>query len=60
MKETEGRKLLGRVDKVYLHAKSGLNLVLDDFGIHVLFDAAFADMKSMETEILKMCSYYIN
>ena len=32
----------------------------DDFGIHVLYDAAFADMRSMEMEVLKVCSFYIN
>ena len=32
----------------------------DDFGVHVLYDAAFADMRNMETELLKVCSYYIN
>jgi len=35
-------------------------LVKDDFGIHVLYDAAFSDMRTMETEILKICSFYVN
>lgn len=48
------------MDKIYKHEKMDLNLVKDDFGIHVLYDATFADMRSMETEILKMCSFYIS
>ena len=35
-------------------------MVKDDFGVHILYDAAFADMRSMEGELLKICSYYIN
>jgi hypothetical protein len=50
---------LGRVDTIYKHDTGGLNLVKDDFGIHVLYDATFVDMRSMEFELLKMCSYYI-
>ena len=48
------------MDTIYKHEKTGLNLVKDDFGIHVLYDATFADMRSMEIEILKTCSFYIN
>lgn len=28
--------------------------------MHVLYDSALADMRSMETELLKVCSFYIN
>jgi len=48
------------VDKIYKHDKLDLNLVKDDYGVHVLYDATFTDMRSMETEILKICSFYIN
>ena len=48
------------MDRLYKHTESGLNLVKDDFGIHVLYNAAFADMRAMEIEILKICSFYIN
>jgi hypothetical protein len=34
--------------------------VKDDYGIHVLYDATFADMRAMEMEVLKICSFYIN
>ena len=60
VKQGEGQKLLGRVDKIYLHKQSQLHLVQDDFGIHVLYDSVFPDMRSLETEILKTCSFYIN
>ena len=48
------------MDNIYKDEKSGLNMVKDDFGVHVLYDAALADMRVMETEILKICSFYIN
>lgn len=60
VKQGEGQKLLGRVDKIYLHKQSQLHLVQDDFGVHILYDSVFADMRSLETEILKICSFYIN
>lgn len=28
--------------------------------MHILYDAAFSDMRSMEVEMLKICSFYIN
>ena len=59
-KKQESKKFLGRVDQIYKHEKTALNLVKDDFGIHVLYDAAFSDMRTMETEILKICSFYVN
>jgi hypothetical protein len=60
VKQGEGQKLLGRVDKIYLHKQSQLHLVQDDFGVHILYDSVFPDMRSLETEILKICSFYIN
>jgi len=60
VKKEEGKKLLGRADKIFQHEQTGLNLVKDDFGVCLLYDAALADMGSMETEILKICSFYIN
>lgn len=59
-RHVENRKLVGRVDTLYKHAGTGLNLVKDDFGVHILYDAALADMRTMETEVLKICSFYIN
>ena len=51
---------MGRIDKIYKNEDCDLNLVKDDFGIHILYDSAFADMRMMELEILKICSFYIN
>ena len=29
----------------------------DDFGVHLMYDATFLDMRIMEQEALKICSY---
>ena len=59
-KKQESKKLLGRADFICKHQQSGLWLVKDDFGVHVLYDAAFVDMRSLETEMLKLGSFFIN
>lgn len=51
--------MLGRSDVLYEHKHSGLNLVKDDFGVHIMWDAAFLDMRALEKDLLKICSYYI-
>lgn len=28
--------------------------------MHIIYDSAFTDMRSMEQEVLKICSFYIN
>jgi len=53
-------KFIGRIDTIYKNEEYKLNLVKDDFGIHVIYDASFEDMRLMEQEILKICSFYIN
>lgn len=60
VKKDEGGKLLGRSDHLYQHAESGLNLVKDDFGVHIVYDCAFEDMRTVEAELLKQSSFYIN
>lgn len=35
-------------------------LVTDDYGFNVMYDATFTDMRALEQEMLKVCSYYIN
>lgn len=32
----------------------------DDFGVNVMYDVTFADMSSIEQEMLKIISFYIN
>ena len=64
-KDTDPRKqhahnLLGRIDKIKVEEKSGLPLVIDDFGVNVIYDAALVDMEALEGELLKIMSLYIN
>ena len=56
----ESKQLLGRIDFIYKNEECDLNLVKDDFGIHIIYDSTFADMRMMELEMLKICSFYIN
>ncbi|CDW82479.1 UNKNOWN [Stylonychia lemnae] len=58
-KKEEGLRLLGRVDDIYYDEKADFYFVKDDFGIHIMFDASFLDMKNLEQEVLKICSFYI-
>lgn len=39
---------MGRVDYIYLDENTGYYMVKDDFGVHIMFDAAFLDMRSLE------------
>lgn len=32
----------------------------DDFGINVMYDCTFADMRVLEQELVKIMSYFIN
>lgn len=59
-KKGYSQKLLGRVDKIEEHTESGYMMVTDDYGVNVLYDATFADMRNLEQEMLRTCSYYIN
>jgi hypothetical protein len=34
--------------------------VTDDFGVNVMYDTAFGDMRAIEQEMLKIVSFYIN
>lgn len=52
--------MMGRVDYIYLDEITGHYMVKDDFGVHIMFDAAFLDMRNLEQEILKICSFYIS
>ena len=35
-------------------------LVKDDFGINIIYDCAFLDVESLESEIVKIASFFIN
>lgn len=60
VKKDETQKLVGRADKIYVHRDTGLPLVKDDFDINILYDATFLDVRALEEELLKICSFYIN
>jgi hypothetical protein len=51
---------LGLQDRIELHAQSNCYLVIDDFGINLMYDCAFSDMRCTEIELVKMMSFYIN
>ncbi|CDW83349.1 UNKNOWN [Stylonychia lemnae] len=55
----EGVKLLGRVDHIEVDAKNREVFVKDDFGLYIMYDCSFQDMKDLEEEILKIGSFYI-
>mgnify|MGYP006950260432 CR=1 FL=1 len=35
-------------------------LVQDDYGVNVMYDCAFGDMRALEQEMLRIISYFIN
>jgi hypothetical protein len=35
-------------------------LVKDDFGVNIIYDCAFLDLESLESEIIKIASFFIN
>lgn len=53
-------KLMGRVDRIEEHPDSGLFVVTDDYGVNIMYDATFGDMRVVEQELLKIISFYIN
>jgi hypothetical protein len=59
-KKEEGKKLLGRIDEIFYNEKLEYYFVKDDFNEYIMFDCALLDMKSLETEVLKIGSFYIN
>ncbi len=52
--------MLGRQDKIELHAQSGCYIVVDDFGVNVMYDCTLNDMRATEAELLRMISFFIN
>ena len=47
-KKGQAQRLLGRVDKIEEHEASKCFIVTDDYGVNVMYDAAFADMRAVE------------
>ena len=59
-KKQQAANLLGRVDKIEEHKPSKCMIVTDDFGVNVMYDATFGDMRAIEQEMLRIISFYIN
>lgn len=55
----QASRLLGRVDFLKEHHDNTV-LVQDDYGVNVMYDCSFADMRALESEMLKIMSYFIN
>ena len=53
-------KLMGRVDHIEIDETLEEVYVRDDFGVYILYDCVLQDMKGMEEELIKICSYFIN
>ena len=54
----ESVKLMGRVDHVEIEGKEVF--IKDDFGVYVMYDCSLHDMKTLEEELLRIGTYYIN
>ena len=53
-------KLMGRLDFIEISEKTKEVFVRDDFGIYVLHECALQDMKFLELELMKVCSFFIH
>ena len=53
-------KLMGRVDHIELDEAQEEVYIKDDFGVYILYDCVLQDMKFMEEEMIKICSFFIN
>ena len=51
---------MGRIDHIELNEQKQEVYIKDDFGVYIMYDCVMQDMKSMEQEILKITSYYVN
>ena len=51
---------MGRIDHIEFNEELQEVYVKDDFGVYILYDCVLQDMKCMEEELIKICSYYIN
>jgi hypothetical protein len=51
---------MGRIDHIELNEETQEAYVKDDFGIYIMYDCVFQDMKGLEEEIVRIGSYYIN
>jgi hypothetical protein len=59
-KKGEAAKLMGRLDKISYDDVNDIYIVTDDYGFNLMYDCTFSDMRAIEQEVLKICSFYIN
>jgi hypothetical protein len=59
-RNAEATRLLGRIDFLRTHKSTGTILVQDDYGVNLMYDCTFADMRALEQEMVTIMSYYIN
>ena len=52
--------MMGRVDHIEIDEELEEVYVRDDFGVYILYDCVLQDMKGVEEELIKICSYFIN
>jgi len=51
---------MNRIDFIEINEAQQEVYVKDDFGIYIMYDCVFQDMKFMEDELIKLGSFYIN
>jgi hypothetical protein len=51
---------MNRVDKIAENKQHKCYIVTDDYGVNVMYDSAMADMQTLEQELIKICSFFIN
>lgn len=51
---------MGRIDYIELNERTEEVYVKDDFGVYILYDCVLQDMRGMEEELVKICSYYLH
>jgi hypothetical protein len=56
----EAIKMMGRADHILIDEDREEIYVKDDYGIHIIYECVFEDMKGIEEELLKIGSFYIS
>lgn len=51
---------MGRIDFIELNEEEMEVYIKDDFGIYIIFDCVLQDMKTLECELSKIASHYLN
>lgn len=51
---------MGRIDHIELNEITHEVYVKDDFGVYIMYDCVLQDMQSLEGELCKIASFYLN